>query len=97
MRNDILFHGIIEGQGRVISVNTAEADPTLMIDASAFPERVDTDESMAVNGVCLTVQSASNGLLTFNLWPATLEKTNLSQLEPGMAVNLEKNRRASSN
>lgn len=97
MRNAILFHGIIEGQGIVISVNTAEADPTLLIDATAFPESVYKDESMSVNGVCLTVQSSNNGILTFNLWPATLEKTNLSQLENGMAVNLERNRLSSSN
>lgn len=91
---NIFFHGIIEGQGIVVSINTAEADPTLVIDASAFPERVNMDENMSVNGVCLTVQSSSNGILTFNLWPATLEMTNLSQLKIGMAVNLERNRRA---
>jgi len=92
MLNDIVFRGIIDGQGRVVSFNIDEAAATLLIDVTTFPEKIEKDMNIAVNGVCLTVQSVDRDILTFRLWPATLEKTNLRQLGPGMAVNLERNR-----
>lgn len=92
MANKILYYGIIEGQGRVISLGAEGEFETLILDSSGFPEEIRGGEEIAVNGVCLTIQSNQNNLLTFNLWPSTLEKTNLGQLTPGTAVNLERNR-----
>src|SRR5690348_11980037 len=47
-------------------------------------------ESIAVNGVCLTVV----GPLTFDLSPETLERSSLGDLKPGSVVNLERAMRA---
>lgn len=92
MRDDILFRGIVEGQGRVISLTAEGSINVLTIDASAFPEPIGSGEEVAVNGVCLTVQDINHGIITFHLWPVTLEKTNLVHLTPGTTVNLERNR-----
>ncbi|MGE5389690.1 MAG: hypothetical protein ACM3PE_01375 [Deltaproteobacteria bacterium] len=91
-KDNIYFHGIIEEQGLVVSFNTDDPIPVLLINASEFSNTINMNESVAVNGVCLTVQSIENGVLTFHLWPTTLKKTNLCHLKPGMAVNLERNR-----
>lgn len=92
MDNNILYYGIIEGQGQVISLSREGSVNTLIIDSSQFPEEVHGGGEIAVNGVCLTIQSIQNNLLTFQLWPSTLKKTNLGDLKTGTTVNLERNR-----
>jgi riboflavin synthase len=54
------------------------------------PEPVQMGESVAVNGVCLTIV----GPLTFDLSPETLERSSLGDLRPGSKVNLERAMRA---
>lgn len=92
MRNDIIYYGMVEAQGRVMANHNEGACRKLVIEASIFGGDIKSGDNLAVNGVCLTLQSAHDSLLTFHLWPATLEKTNLGQLTPGTAVNLERNR-----
>jgi len=92
MASNIFYYGIIEGQGRVVSLSTKGSVNTLIIDSSQFPEEVHSGEEIAVNGVCLTIQSINGSLLTFQLWPSTLEKTNLGHLTGETTVNLERNR-----
>lgn len=92
MRNDIIYYGITEGQGQVVSFTNDGLFNKLIIDSSLFPEPLKSGEQVAVNGVCLTLQSINDYLLIFHLWPTTLEKTNLGQLKPGTSVNLERNR-----
>lgn len=92
MRNDIIFYGMVEAQGRVIDNNSEGSHGILVIGAPIFGDDIKTGDNIAVNGVCLTVQSAEDNQLTFHLWSATLEKTNLGQLKPGTALNLERNR-----
>lgn len=47
-------------------------------------------DSIAVNGVCLTVTDFSGGYFTVDVMPVTLQKTNLGTLSPGKKVNLER-------
>ncbi len=47
-------------------------------------------ESLAINGVCLTVQQAERERLSFDAVPETLRRTNLGDLKPGDLVNLER-------
>lgn len=82
---------MVEGQGRVIDNNIEGSYGILVIDAPIFGEDIKSGDNIAVNGVCLTLQSAKGTRLTFHLWPATLEKTTLGHLTPGTAVNLERN------
>jgi riboflavin synthase len=50
-------------------------------------------ESVAVNGVCLTVAEISNGRLSFDVIPETLAKTNLGRLKAGDEVHVERSLR----
>lgn len=85
-----MFSGIVEYLGKASEVDTGES-PKLVIDAPGFLEDVAIGDSIAVNGVCLTVTGLS-GAKTFeaDVMPETLRKTDLGELGPGSPVNLEK-------
>ena len=84
-----MFTGLVEAQGRVLEQSVADAGTRLIIESS-FDDLV-LGESIAVNGVCLTVLSTLNsGRLAFDVSPETLSLTNLGQLRVGAAVNLER-------
>ncbi len=55
---------------------------------------VNVGSSIAVNGVCLTVTLLNNNCMQFHMVPETVERTNLSQLTLGEAVNVERAVRA---
>lgn len=81
-----MFTGLIEMQGTVIS-----AGRHLVIGAKFSETRA--GESIAVNGVCLTLlpnELAEQGQLAFDLSPETLSITTLGQLQIGAKVNLER-------
>ncbi|GBC92590.1 Riboflavin synthase [bacterium HR15] len=82
-----MFTGLIEAVGRVIALEPLpEGGAQLTLEA--FPMEV--GESLAVNGVCLTVQHAEGNRLRFDLVPETLRRTNLGDLREGSLVNLER-------
>ncbi len=82
-----MFTGLIEAVGRVVALEQLpEGGARLTI--GAFPVAV--GESLAVNGVCLTVQHAEGSHLSFDLVPETLRRTNLGDLKAGDRVNLER-------
>ncbi len=82
-----MFTGIIEAVGTVESIQL-HPDGGARIAVRAFPMTV--GESLAVNGVCLTVQQAEGDRLCFDAVPETLRRTNLGDLKPGDLVNLER-------
>lgn len=85
-----MFSGIIEYLGKVNEVDTGES-PKLVIDAPGFLEDVGIGDSIAVNGVCLTViEIAGDRAFTADVMPETLKKTDLGELSKGSPVNLEK-------
>lgn len=79
-----MFSGIISHIAEVVYYE----DSVLKIKASGFSEIV-LGESIAVNGVCLTV-AANDQQLSFDISQQTLAVTNLSQLKVGDKVNLER-------
>ena len=81
-----MFTGIIEEVGKVKEV--AGKKGVLSLETSFSDLR--TGESMAVNGVCLTVKELKNGRADFDLSPETLKKTTLGKLKTGQPVNLER-------
>jgi len=81
-----MFTGIIESLGRV---QGAPSGRTGLRVAADFPD-VRLGESIAVNGVCLTVSRAAAGALDFDLSAETLRRTTLGSLRPGERVNLER-------
>jgi riboflavin synthase len=90
-----MFTGIIEQLGRVMTVEDHGANRDLTISAAMIPE-LRVDQSVAHNGVCLTVvevnpdQQAEGGSYRVTAILETLQRSNLSALKPGDPVNLER-------
>src|SRR6187200_1512284 len=77
-----MFTGLIREVGRVVSFE----DGRLTIEAAQTAELGD---SIAIDGVCLTVVANGSGTLAFQAVPETLARTSLGTLEAGSRVNLE--------
>lgn len=86
-----MFTGIIEGLGKVRSLS--EGTLTVEVARGFENDPWKIGESVAVNGCCLTVVSATD-TLAFDLSPETLARTSLGALAPGSTVNLERAMRA---
>ncbi|MBQ4913314.1 riboflavin synthase [Maribacter sp. MMG018] len=84
-----MFTGIIETLGKVTSIEAHGSNLDLTIEASITPE-LKIDQSVAHNGVCLTVVAISGNSYTVTAIAETLKKTNLGDLKPGDKVNLER-------
>ncbi len=86
-----MFTGLIEGSGIIQRVET---DPSRggLIEVGALPweDAVSLGESIAVNGTCLTAIADSQGSFQAEVSVETLQRTNLSQLQTGDRVNLER-------
>ncbi|MFC2305731.1 MAG: riboflavin synthase subunit alpha [Neisseria elongata] len=87
-----MFTGIVQGMGRVVSVEQPAADfRTHMVE---LPEDMagglQTGASVAHNGCCLTVTETDGRTARFDLMAETLDKTNLGRLKAGDLVNLER-------
>jgi riboflavin synthase len=86
-----MFTGIIAAMGRVDAVEPSGGDLRLTIDAGKLDlADVKLGDSIAINGVCLTVVSIEQTVLGFDVSNETLERTSLGQATPGSSVNLEK-------
>jgi len=85
-----MFTGLIEELGRVEWLRRGEGEAQLAIRAPEISDGVRLGDSIAVNGCCLTVTLAQDGILIFDLLEETLKKTNLGALKPSSVVNLER-------
>ncbi|MDD5060206.1 MAG: riboflavin synthase [Candidatus Omnitrophica bacterium] len=85
-----MFTGIVEETGLVKRI-LRKANATLL-EVSAFKVLAETKigDSIAVNGVCLTVISFTDSSIAFEIMDNTLKVTNLGLLKPGQKVNLER-------
>ena len=85
-----MFTGIIEEVGTIRKVIEGHTSGTIEIQASRVLEGTRIGDSIAVNGVCLTVTSMQNGSFTADVMPETLRRSNLGSLRKGAGVNLER-------
>lgn len=86
-----MFTGIINGQGDVLAVETRQGEARLVIHARYDLPDIVTGESIAVNGVCLTVEKAGYRRFTAYASAETMARTNLGRLRAGTSrVNLER-------
>ncbi len=85
-----MFTGIVEEIGEVSAICDDDVEFTLTITANKVLRDVTIGDSIAVNGVCLTVTSHTFDEFTANAVPETLERTNLGRLAAGDFVNLER-------
>lgn len=87
-----MFTGIVEESGRVASVQASSEGARLEIVAPLVAVGARVGDSVAVNGVCLTVTNVvvSEARLGFDAVPETLARTGLGRLRSGDRVNLER-------
>lgn len=85
-----MFTGIIEEIGLVGNVQRTGDSFVLTIEAKKILEDVHLGDSIAVNGVCLTVTSFSRHQFTVDVMPETVKASSLRSLKRGSKVNLER-------
>ena len=87
-----MFTGIVQGMGRVVSVEQPAADfRTHTVELPGdMAGGLQTGASVAHNGCCLTVTETDGRIARFDLMAETLDKTNLGRLKAGDLVNLER-------
>jgi riboflavin synthase len=85
-----MFTGLIEDLGTVRELR-GSADNARLTVATAIPmAELELGESIAVNGICLTVVTFGDGCFSADVSPETLDRSNLATLAPGGRVNLER-------
>ena len=84
-----MFTGIIETTGTVTRINTSGTNKIFTIQ-SVISNELKIDQSLAHDGVCLTVIALGEGTLTVEAIEETLNKTTLGDWEVGTIVNLER-------
>lgn len=85
-----MFNGIVEGVGRIGKMTRSNEIITFTIEAADLSTGVKNNDSMAIDGVCLTVVATDGQNLKFNLVPQTLQKTTLGLKSVGDLVNLQR-------
>ena len=89
-----MFTGIVEAIGTVAAVADHGVSSRIVLTAPHFGTDIVHGESIAVNGVCLTVAAQEDGGWVFDVMRITEETTTLGELAPGTRVNLERATRA---
>lgn len=85
-----MFTGIIEEIGTVQSLRKNAQSAQLTISAGTVLSDVHLGDSIAVNGVCLTVTGFTSGTFTADVMHETMNRSSLGSLRPGSPVNLER-------
>lgn len=85
-----MFTGIIEEVGRVKSLQRGTKSVRLEVEAETVMEGTLVGDSIATNGVCLTVTTLTGKGFTADVMPETVSRTSLAQLKAGSEVNLER-------
>ena len=84
-----MFSGIIEEAAEVVALKKDQENLHITMSCS-FTHELKIDQSVAHNGVCLTVVSKTDDTYTVTAIKETLERSNLGLLMPGSKVNLER-------
>lgn len=84
-----MFSGIVEGMGEVVAIRSDRQNRDFTIRAP-FARELKIDQSVAHNGVCLTVVEQVDDTYTVTAMKETLDRSNLGLLQAGDRVNLER-------
>lgn len=85
-----MFTGIVEELGTVSNIKQSGEAMELTIHANSILSDVKLGDSIAVNGICLTVTSFTASSFTVDAMPETMKSTSLCMLKPLSKVNLER-------
>lgn len=84
-----MFSGIVEEMATIVGINKEKGNIDFTLQCS-FADELKIDQSVAHNGVCLTVVKIDGGTYTVTAMKETLDRSNLSRLEVGDRVNVER-------
>jgi riboflavin synthase len=84
-----MFTGLIREVGRVVAHDGGDNGVRLTIEAPHTAANAQLGDSIAIDGVCLTVVAVAGDTFAFDAVPETLTRTSLGTLEHGSRVNLE--------
>lgn len=85
-----MFSGIVQALGRVAEATPVTGGARFRIEAPGFAGRLQPGDSVAVNGVCVTVTAADDAAFGHDAVTTTLERTTLGSWRVGSPVNLER-------
>ena len=85
-----MFTGIIEELGTINTMTLGKEAVVFTIGAAAIMSDLQIGDSVAVNGVCLTVTQLTDTSFTADVMPETVRATTLATLQTGSRVNLER-------
>ncbi len=88
-----MFTGIIEGIGKVIKINKNTSNRSafqMIVDLGKHSKGLKIGQSVALNGVCLSVTKISKNKCSFEMIDETIKKTDLGNLKVGGIVNIER-------
>jgi riboflavin synthase len=88
-----LFTGIIEGIGKILKIEKSTKNRSavkMTVDLGGYARGLKIGQSVALNGVCLTVTGISNSKCNFEMIEETTKKTDLGNLKVGGIVNIER-------
>lgn len=85
-----MFTGIVEERGEIVELTELADSARLIIRGPKVTSDAGYGDSIAVNGVCLTVTDLTDGRFTVDVMAETLARSSLAGLGPGSTVNLER-------
>ena len=85
-----MFTGIIEEIGKIITIQKSGRSSKLGIQGNIIFDDLKIGDSVAVNGVCLTVSAFHNKIFTADVMSESMDRSELGKLKPGSHVNLER-------
>jgi len=85
-----VFTGLVEETGTVLSIKAGAKSSVLAVEASKILDDLKPGDSVATNGVCLTVTGINAGVFTADVMGETLSRSSLGSLSAGSRVNLER-------
>ena len=85
-----MFTGIIEELGRISDIKKGMKSYRLVISANKVLENTEIGDSIAVNGICLTVTDLNKSCFSADVMAETVRRTALADIKQGSIVNLER-------
>ena len=92
-----MFTGIIEGIGKIESIEKSTKNRSavkMTVNLGKYAKGLKTGQSVALNGVCLTVTKLAKNKCNFEMIDETTKKTDLGNLKKGSIVNIERSLKA---
>ncbi|MEG0805578.1 MAG: riboflavin synthase [Lachnospiraceae bacterium] len=84
-----MFTGIVEEVGQILKITSNGISAAIEIKADKVMKGTNLGDSIAINGVCITVTKIHNGSFQGDIMAETLRRSNLGELKSGDSVNLE--------